>query len=145
MTQLWVVAVDGSDSAQRAAEYAESVALKCGGGLLLVHVIDWSQFSFLTPEELAERHKNREEELKNARERILEPLADRLRKNGVPVQVEAVHGNPVKEIHRLAREHRANHIVAGRQGQAQGLLERLFGGVASGLVQTAEVPITLVP
>ncbi len=145
MSQLWVVAVDGSESAKRAAEYAESVALKCGGGLLLVHVIDWSQFSFLTPEELAERHKNKEAELKNARERVLEPLAEKLRKNGVPVHVEAVHGNPAREINRIAKEQQASHIVAGRQGQTASLLDRLFGGVASSLVQTAELPITLVP
>ncbi len=145
MSQLWVVAVDGSESAERAAEYAESVALKCGGGLLLVHVIDWSQFSFLTPEELAERHKHKEEEIRNARERVLEPLAEKLRKNGVPVHVEALHGNPAREINRIVEERKATHIVAGRQGQTGSLLERLFGGVASSLVQTARVPITLVP
>ncbi len=145
MSQLWIVAVDGSAASERAAEYAERMAIQCGGGLLLVHVIDWSQFSFLTPEELAERHKRKAEELRHARERILDPLAERLRRNGVAVHTEAVHGNPAREINRLAEERQAGHIVAGRQGHGHSLMQRLFGGIASSLIQSASVPVTLVP
>ena len=41
--------------------------------LLLTYVIEWTPYSFHTPEALAERHKRRESEIERANSSILEP------------------------------------------------------------------------
>ena len=59
MSKKFVVACDGSPAAGRALKFAIEQAKSGGASLLLVHVLEWSPYSFLTPEELEERHKRR--------------------------------------------------------------------------------------
>lgn len=145
MSMNWIIAVDGSESSERAALYAESLALKCQASLIIAHIVDWSQFSFLTPEELAERHHNKEAEIERAQTRILKPLAEKLRTNGIAVHCIVRHGNPADEIQKLVETEHASMLFAGRKGASNSLVEMLFGGVASALIQTSPVPVTLVP
>ena len=69
MPTKYVVACDGSSASGRAVKAAVEQAKLTGASLLLVHVLEWSPYSFLTPEEIEERHKRRSEELKRALKR----------------------------------------------------------------------------
>ena len=62
MSKKFVVGYDGSEESRRAVDFAASQAKTSGAGLVVAHVLEWSPYSFLTPEELAERHKRREED-----------------------------------------------------------------------------------
>ena len=53
MTDIYIVGFDGTAQSERAIEYAASRAKKSGAQVHLVHVLEWSPFSFHTPEELA--------------------------------------------------------------------------------------------
>ena len=48
----FLVGVDGSEGAQRAAQFAAKRARAEGFLLILAHVVDWSPYEFLTPEEV---------------------------------------------------------------------------------------------
>lgn len=137
---VFVVACDGRD--QTALDFAVKRAKREGACLHIVHVLEWSPYSFLTPQELAERHKHREEELAKANTAVLQPLLEKVRQSGVEVSGEIRHGHVVDVLSAIARERSAAMIFAGRSNS---LSDRVFGSVASGLAQSAPVPAVIVP
>jgi nucleotide-binding universal stress UspA family protein len=69
-------------------------------------------------------------------------LADRLGRE--LVRMEAVGDDPVQELSAAGREHRACLIAAGTRGRGP-VRSELLGSVSSGVVQTADRPVMLVP
>lgn len=144
MSEVLLVAYDDDDGGRRAVDYAATRAKAAGAKLLLVHVLQWSPYSFLTQEELATRHKAREQEIGRAREAVVEPMLKRLRDQGLEVEALLRHGNAPEVICDIAEERKVSHIAVGRTGSSR-LSDRLFGSVPSALVQAAPVPVTVVP
>ena len=143
MTDVYVVGYDGADAANRAVEYASDRAKKSGARVHLVNVLEWSPYSFHTPEELAERHKRREEEISRANSAV-EPIAEELKKDGVNATSEVRHGNAGELLCEIAKDLGAAQIVIGRTGDST-LTQRLLGGLAFTLAHAAPVPVTIVP
>lgn len=143
METVYLIGVDGSNCSERAVAYVTERAQQSGGRVIVAHVIEWSQYSFSTPEENAERHQRREQELDRAYQEIVCPLVDRLREAGVGAEGKVAHGNVSQTIDRLARDNDATCIVIGRKGA--GRLAQFFGSVASRLVQIVDRPVTVVP
>jgi nucleotide-binding universal stress UspA family protein len=143
MKQTWLVGYDGSEASQRAVAHAAGEAKVHGARLLLVHVLEWSPYSFLTPEELAERHRRREQELARARE-LVQPAVDALTEQGVDAACELRHGHAGDILCEIAAETGAAQIVIGRTG-GSALANRLLGSLAVNLAQTAPVAVTIVP
>ena len=140
----YVVAVDGSDGSDRALQKAIDIAKAGKADLLLAHVIEWSAFSFHTPDELAERHKRREEELERARESVLSPSSKKAKAAGVNYETIVLHGHPAETLAKIAKDENAENIFIGRKGQSKmGTL--LFGSVAGSLIQISPVSVTVVP
>jgi nucleotide-binding universal stress UspA family protein len=138
-----LVGVDGSDASRRAVEFARDRAEALGVGLVLVHVIPWSPYSFNTPEENEMRHTRRQAELVYAKEQVLEP-AMALVGDVAPCVTVARHGDRAETLSAIAREHDAAHILVGRTGEGR-LRARVFGTVPGQLIQIADVPVTVVP
>jgi nucleotide-binding universal stress UspA family protein len=63
MSNKILVALDGSDGSKRALSAAAAHAKLTNSDLVLAYVIDWSPYSFHTPQELEERHQRRESEM----------------------------------------------------------------------------------
>jgi len=143
MSDVYVVGFDGTGHSQRALDYAATRAKRSGAQLHLVHVLEWSPFSFHTPEELAERHKRREEELARAHG-VLQPVVDGLTADGLTVTSEVRHGHAGELMCEIAKEKKAAQIVIGRTGESM-LAQRLLGGLALTLAQVSPVPVTIVP
>lgn len=144
MSEKFAVGVDGSDAAKRALEFAIGRAKAQGGSVVLIHVLEWSPYSFLTPTELEERHKRRQTELERASAWIMRPILDELADSGVTVESVIKYGHIADTLSDAAVESGATQIVIGRNGHS-GLSSRVFGSVAGHLVQSAPVPCTIVP
>lgn len=144
MTDTMLVGVDGSESGRRAADCAAARARAAGARLVVAFVIEWSPYTFNTPEENEQRHKRREEEIERARTHVLDPLVGELRASGLEVEGVVRHGNPAEVLGGLAQEHGAAQIFIGRRGMSR-IAALLFGSVAGSLVQVAPVPVTVVP
>lgn len=144
MDNLVLVAVDGSDGGGRALSYASERAKIGGAKLILSYVIEWSPYSFNTPEENAERHKRREQEIDRAESGVVKPAADMLAALGIEHETVVRHGPPAQTLIELAEEYGVQQIVIGRRGQT-GIKNLLFGSVAGNLVQTSPVPVVVVP
>ena len=139
-----VVAVDGSPGSERALQAAIDLAKTTGSVLTIAHIIEWSPFSFHTPDELAERHKRREEELDRAKDVVLGPSEAAAKAAGVKCDAVVRHGHPAETLAKIAEENGASQIFTGRKGHSKiGTL--LFGSVAASLVQISPVPVTVVP
>ena len=86
MTTTYIVAIDGSEGSLRAANFATERAKASSAKLVLAYVIEWSPYSFNTPQENAERHKRREEEIERAQTSVLDPVASSFKDKGVAVE-----------------------------------------------------------
>jgi nucleotide-binding universal stress UspA family protein len=138
--ETYVVAYDGQD--RPVVDAALKLARQTGAGLYVVHVLIWSPYTFLTPSELAERHKHREEELARANSTVLGPILAEIRAAAPDANGEVRHGSPVDVVCAIARERNATLVFVGRSSS---LSERVFGSVASGLAQCSPVPTVIVP
>lgn len=143
MAELYLVGFDDTEAARRAVDFAAKRAKASGGSLLLLYVLEWSPYAFLTNEELAERHAQRESELQRGAA-LVEPVAERLRADGVDCEVLVRHGDPAKLLCEVARERSAVGIVVGRIGGSE-LASRLLGSLVITLAQASPVPLTVVP
>ena len=144
MSAKIVVGLDGSGSGDRVAEYAKGLAKLIGDcELVLVYVIEWSPYSFQTPEENEVRHKRREEEIQTALERVVNPAVESLKQEGFSVRGIVKHGNVAKLLDLTAVEENAHQIVVARSSDG-GIAQSLFGSVTTNLVMNASVPVTVI-
>ncbi|MBT8040373.1 MAG: universal stress protein [Xanthomonadales bacterium] len=144
MSKVLLVGVDCSDCSNRALEYAAKAAEKSKLQMIVVHVIDWSPFSFNTAKENEERHQRREAELDRAHKEIVDPVVSHLREQGLYARGVVRHGHPAETVNALAQEFGATNIIIGKTGSSR-LKTQLFGSVANTLVQISELPVTVVP
>lgn len=146
MSHCYIVGVDGSEASVRAAHYAVKNAAKSGASVKILHVLEWSPYSFLTPEELEERHIQRGKELERTKSAIIDPLVKELTTatEGVTITGQVYYGQVAKKLNQYCDETKAEKIFIGRNGSGA-LSERLFGSIPSALLQCANVPVTVVP
>ena len=144
MSQIILVGTDCSECSDRALDYAAQWARNVNAHLIVVHVIEWSPYTFNTPQELAERHKRREEELERAHREVIDPVVSRLAGEVSDVEGIVRHGHAADTLNQVANEQGADNIVIGRKGASR-LKAQLFGSVAGSLVQISDHPVTVVP
>jgi nucleotide-binding universal stress UspA family protein len=144
MNNVVLLAIDGSEGSRRALEHARNRAKLGNATVLVVYVIEWSPYSFNTPEENAERHSRRETELERAETSIIAPALEFLEISDVVCRSIVRHGPPAETILRIAKEEDVVQIVIGRRGDS-GIKALLFGSVAGNLIQTSPVPVLVVP
>lgn len=144
MSNKYVVACDGSPASERAVAFAIDHARRDGASVLIAHVLEWSPYSFLTPEELEDRHKRRGEELARAKTALVDPILASVNADGVEVDSVIKYGHVAETLCAIATESGATQIVIGRTGESS-IAVRVFGSVAGTLAQIAPVPCTIVP
>lgn len=142
MKETYIVAYEGRDL--DVVNFAADRARRNKAALKIVHVLEWSPYSFLTPEELEERHKRREQELSRAHEAVLDPVVSDLEQNGFEVEGLIRHGAPADVLIDVAKKTDHALIFVGRSG-ASSLTARILGSVTIGLVQASPVPVVVVP
>lgn len=140
--ETFVVGIDGSDCSRRAAGFAAERARKLGAKIVLLGVIEWSRYSFYTPEELETRSRDRSAETRRVETQVLEPLAKDMM--GLEVSCTVRHGHAADTLRAVAEEVGATQIFIGRQGHSS-FGDAFFGGVTNRIVSTATVPVTVVP
>ncbi|GAB4137924.1 MAG: universal stress protein [Sphingomonadales bacterium] len=141
---IFVIASDGSPQAEAAALHGADLAKRAGAPVLLMHVVPWSDYSFINVLEIEERHRIRQAEQEAAQTQILDPLAEKLKAMGVRVETRVEFGHPAREVAELAAERGAEMIVAGTRGRSN-VASVLLGSFSHGLLQLASRPVLLVP
>ncbi|WP_166415593.1 universal stress protein [Cochlodiniinecator piscidefendens] len=144
MSNTVLLAIDGSRGSDRALTHVRKRAELGGAKVVVAYVIEWSPYSFNTPEENAERHSRRETEISRATTSVVEPALTYLTEGGIDVESLVRHGPPSETLIKIAEEVGAAQIVIGRRGES-GLKSLIFGSVAGNLIQTSPVPVMVVP
>ena len=139
-----LIAVDGSDTSERALREAIVLAKEGASRLRIVHALDLVIGEIETPYELSEY----EASLRAAGEKILKRAAQRANKAGVNAETSLLevlqYGDRVAdEIVREAEKWRASLIVIGTHGR-RGFKRALMGSVAEGVVRIAGTPVLLI-
>ena len=144
MATKLAIGVDGADTGEKALSFAKEHAKRLDAcEMLVIFVIEWSPYTFQTPEENAKRHKRREDELKLATERVIEPAVASLREEGFSASGFVRHGDVAETLNTVATENGASQIIIGRSSDG-GFSKRLFGSTAQKLVMFAGMPVTVV-
>ncbi|MBY6084544.1 universal stress protein [Ruegeria arenilitoris] len=144
MTTKIVIGLDGTETGDRAVGFAKDLASRIGScELLVAYVIEWSPYTFQTPEENALRHKRREEEIALATNRVVEPAVEALKAAGFSARGIVRHGDVAETLNAITVENGGSQIVVGRSS-ADGIKKRIFGSSTQNLVMHADVPVTVV-
>lgn len=144
MSNKILVALDGSDGSNRAVDFATEYAKASGSDIVLAYIIEWSPYSFHTPEELERRHQRRESEIERAKDSIVRTVARALKDTGINVQSEVRHGNIADTLTELAQEYDVSQVFVGKRGESRAR-SVLFGSVTMTLIQESPVAVTVVP
>ncbi len=150
-----VTATDGSDTADRAIDFAAGLAAKLGADLVLTHVVSAST---LSASPTSRGHPQPDltalgrvenvavsEVLTDTASDILDKARDRAVARGVKqVECEIRAGDPAETIIAVAQEHRADAIVVGKRGRGR-LAGLLLGSVSQRVATIAHCPVILVP
>ncbi len=144
MSELYLVGADGSEGGERAFRFALAAAVRNGARLLVAHVIDWSPYTMVPPQDLEDQHRRHDQQIAQAQAQILAPLAAAAKAQGVEVEPLARHGHAAATLIGLAGERGAAQIFIGRHGHSR-LHAVLFGSVPMALAHQAGVPVTIVP
>lgn len=132
-----VVAVDGSEAAERAAQRGFRFAATFDAAVDVVHVLERKRRRLANS-------ADEEAQLQEAGERVLEEIAAMGADADVSVTTHLVEGEPAATICEHAVDRDASTIVVGRQGLS-GLGDRLFGGTTERVLRHAQVPVLVVP
>ena len=144
MSDKFIVAFDGSEASERALDFAVSEAKHLDATIIVVHVLEWLPYSFLTVQELQERHKRREEEMKRAKTQLLEPILESLKDCGAKVEINVQYGQVAETLVDLIKQKDAKQVLLGRTGRSD-MSRLVFGSVVSNMAQVSPVPCTIVP
>ena len=140
MGKTWVVGVDGSEPAQRAARYAADLAGKLGARLLLVHVVP----SVAMPADVIGFGEQLLQANRLRGEALLDLTRNQLERPGLVVDKRlADAGSPAEVLSDVAAELGAELVVVGSTGQGT-VTRLLLGSAADRLVHICPVPVLIV-
>ncbi|MBF0482269.1 MAG: universal stress protein [Desulfovibrionaceae bacterium] len=135
-----LAAVDGSQSSQKALDWAAKFAKSFNASLVAVHVVE--NFNYLDDIPLASEAIK--EKLANEGKMILEQAVSGAKGLGLEIETEIVSGtNPPEGILDYARTNGVDHIVVGSRGR-KGLDRFVMGSVAQRIVRHSPCTVTVV-
>jgi nucleotide-binding universal stress UspA family protein len=141
MLKLVVVAVDGSDCANRALDFALSLAKAEGSTLAACSVADPSAvYGALAPPAMVEQQLD---EIEAEAVRAVDEAVAKATAAGIPVEGCVLKGDAIAEILLHAEKVHADAIVTGTHGRS-GLTRLLMGSVAEGILRSAPIPVVTV-
>ena len=150
-----IAATDGSESADRAVDFAADLAAKFDARLILMHVVAGTTLiakpnSFAHPQvELRARARLETTSIAEVVTEAAENLLDRVRyraavRGARHIESEVRAGAAAEAIIAVAEERQADGIVLGRRGHGR-LARLLLGSVSEKVAAHASCPLILVP
>ncbi len=133
-----LLAYDGSECAQQAAECAGEIALKFSGQVTVVYAFHpvprgWDPA-------LAEQARTKDVTQGNA---SVSAVAEQLKAKGIKAQGEVIEGLPAETIVKYARAHKNDLVIIGSQGPAPAT-SFLLGRVSERVAHAAPCPVLII-
>ena len=146
-----LVALDGSSTSEKAAEYAMQIAKGFGCKAYLVCIVEHSAYLTaanaiarnITTNSAVQAYQEYQEQLRYAQDSILDPMAEKFRAAGIEVQTILGAGNPAQGIIEAATENEVDLIVIGSRGLS--ITQRLMiGSVSNAVMNKAKCNVCLI-
>ncbi len=137
-----LVATDFSPMAERALDFAISVATASGASITLLHVYDLPAFSL--PPGILVPTEDIVGAVESASREKMDELVQKKRGAGVKIGKMLRDGVPWETIEGVAGEIGADLVVVGTHGR-RGLSRALLGSVAERVLRTSKHPVLVVP
>jgi nucleotide-binding universal stress UspA family protein len=142
-----LIATDGSETAQKAARYAVTLAKQLGASLIIVSVVDTrslvSYYSLPPETTTMPLAKPMENYLKKAAEKDVAKVKKLCEKAGVRCRGITLFGHPAEEIVKEAERRRVNLIILGSHGRRP-LAAVFLGSVTYGVVhKDTKIPVLI--
>ena len=141
---IYLVAVDGSEWSERAADRAVNLALQTNATVALLTVKDWSYLQPMILDGVAPKIRDQAAEEQATINSVLVPLMEKYSELDVKITSELLWGDPAVVIREHIKALHANMLFVGRQGRSR-FADILLGSVANKLAHQAGIPIVLVP
>lgn len=136
-----LLATDGSEAADRAAEHAVQIALRFDARLHVLHAVSPSLSEVLGSEDV----ERALEEATEAGEEMVESVAERAKEEGIDVVTQVEQRAAHEAILEYADENDVDLIVMGSRGASErSLRDRLIGGVSVKVVSMSKKPVLTV-
>ncbi|MHB9111075.1 MAG: universal stress protein [Thermoleophilia bacterium] len=146
MIKKILVPTDGSERADRAADFAIALAKATGASLLFLNVIDEVPPAYAyelesgTPIDVTAIDDMR----RKYGDEAVARLKDKASAVGITAATSVVEGHPWQEIISQTESQGADHIVIGSHGR-RALAAAVLGNVAVNVIHGAKVPVTVIP
>ena len=138
---------DGSENAEKAGEYAISLADLSGADIIVLNVIDTYYLDSIPQPDVRE---NVDEELRADVKRAVEHFEERIEENkcngtcqNVNFKILIKEGKPADVILKTIDEENIDQIIIGKSGK-QGLEKFLLGKTTDKVVKKAKVPVNVI-
>jgi len=141
---LYLVAVDGSEWGNRAADHAIQLAEKTQAQVRLITVIPWAGYQPLALGEMGYPQLGEQEEEDMANQEIFAPILEKHKNSTAEISCESHKGHPVSILQKKAKKEKASYVFVGRRGRSR-VADLVLGSVANSLAHTLGIPIVLVP
>lgn len=144
MFRKMLVAVDGSEPASHALEYAAELAEEQGAELVIVTVIPPITNYVVADSEL-DYYPRLEEDVEKYYVQMVEATEEAVKEAHPDLKVSALwkHGHPATRIVEAAGEQGVDLIVVGNRGRG-GLISWMLGSTSRSVVESCTVPVLVV-
>jgi nucleotide-binding universal stress UspA family protein len=139
---------DGSTNAEKAGEYAISLADLSGAEIIVLNVIDTSYLDAIPQKDIRE---SLEKELRSDGNKAMEKFEKKIEEeecNGMCKNVKfktlIKEGKPADMIIKTIDEENVDQVIIGKNGK-HGLERFLLGNTADRVVRNAKVPVNVIP
>jgi len=139
---------DGSENAEKAGEYAISLADLSGAEIIVLNVIDTSYLNSIPQPDIRE---SLEKELRADGNRAMEKFENKIEEeecNGkcknVQFKILIKEGKPADIILKTIDEENVDQVIIGKNGK-HGLERFLLGNTADRVVRNAKVAVNVIP
>lgn len=138
---------DGSGNAERAGEYAISLADLSGADIIVLNVIDTYYLNAITQPDIRE---SVDEELRASVKKAIERFEEKIEENkcngtcqNVNFKILIKEGKPADVILKTIDEEKIDQVVIGKSGK-HGLERFLLGNTTERVLKEAKVPVNVI-
>ncbi len=136
-----VVPVDGSEHANRAAQFAAKLASDASAALTLVHVYEPPTASLMGLE--AKSREEIEQTMRQLAQASFDAALEVIGTTEVPTTTRVLLGHPARQIVEFADASGADLLVMGARGRSE-LGKLMLGSVSEHVMRRATCPVTIV-
>lgn len=129
-----VIATDGSEEAEQAAEHGLEIAERYGADVHVIYVVDTTTYA------LEDAPRSIVGLLKEGGQQATETIVSDARDLNLPAEADVLRGQPDEEILDFADGVDADLLVLGTRGRAT-TSDRLLGSITARVLERAEMPV----